>query len=272
MENKHHRGRREKKTAGQIFSSVILVIAIGVFLFSGFKLYGIFSEYKKGENEYDSLKDIAIQINTPQVDEDVPEKFTVDFETLKGINPDVVGWIRFDEPSQISYPIVKGPDNNKYLTTTFEGKKNAAGALFMDVDNEADFSGKNTFIYGHNMKNGSMFSGLREYKAQAYCEENPYFYIYTPDGKESVYQIFAVSIVKDTSRSYQKWYNNEEEYMEYITHIRSVSKYQTDVEVPADSQIVSLSTCTNVRQDERILVHGVKIVDEEPNNQETVEE
>ena len=259
MENKHHRGRRKKKMAGPIVSNVILVVAIGVFLFSGFKLYEIFSEYRKGENEYNSLKDIAIQTNTPEVSEEVQEEFKVDFEKLKGMNPDVVGWIRFDEPSQISYPVVKGPDNDKYLKTTFEGKRNAAGSLFMDVDNEADFSDKNTFIYGHNMKNGSMFAGLREYKAKAYWEKNPYFYIYTPDGKETVYQIFSVSIVKDTSESYQKWYNSDGEYQEYLTHIKSASRYQTGVEVSVDSQIVSLSTCTNVSDDERLLVHGVKV-------------
>lgn len=258
-EKKHHRGRRKKRTPRQMLSNLVLLIAVGVFLFSGYKLLGIFLEYHKGESEYDSLKDIAIQTNAPEVSEEVPEEFKVDFEKLKGINPDVVGWIRFDEPSQISYPVVKGPDNDKYLKTTFEGKRNAAGALFMDVDNEADFSGKNTFIYGHNMKNGSMFAGLREYKVKGYWEKNPYFYIYTPDGKESVYQIFSVSIVKDTSESYQKWYNSDGEYQEYLTHIKSASRYQTGVEVSVDSQIVSLSTCTNVSDDERLLVHGVKV-------------
>lgn len=259
VEKKHHRGRRKKRTMRQVLSNLMLVIAVGVFLFSGFKLYGIFSEYHKGESEYDSLKDIAIQTSVPEVSEEVPEEFKVDFKKLKGINSDVVGWIRFDEPSQISYPVVKGPDNDKYLKTTFEGKRNAAGSLFMDVDNEADFSDKNTFIYGHNMKNGSMFAGLREYKAKAYWEKNPYFYIYTPDGKETVYQIFSVSIVKDTSESYQKWYNSDGEYQEYLAHIKSASRYQTGVEVSVDSQIVSLSTCTNVSDDERLLVHGVKV-------------
>ena len=259
MENKHHRGRRKKKTAGQIVSNVILVIAVGVFLFSGFKLYGIFSEYRKGESEYNSLKDIAIQTNAPEVSEEVPEEFKVDFEKLKGINPDVVGWIRFDEPSQISYPVVKGPDNDKYLKTTFEGKRNAAGSLFMDVDNEADFSDKNTFIYGHNMKNGSMFGQLRKYKTKSFCEENPYFYIYTLDGKVSTYQVFSVCIVKDISRSYVKQYSGTEDFQDYIDYIRGISKYNVDVEVTGESQIVSLSTCTNVSDDERLLVHGVKV-------------
>lgn len=259
VEQKHHRGRRKKRTMRQMLSNLVLVIAVGVFLFSGFKLYGIFSEYHKGESEYDSLKDIAIQTSVPEVSEEIPEEFKVDFEKLKGINPDVVGWIRFDEPSQISYPVVKGPDNDKYLNTTFEGKRNAAGALFMDEHNQGDFSDENTFIYGHNMKNGSMFGQLRKYKTKSFCEENPYFYIYTLDGKVSTYQVFSVCIVKDISRSYVKQYSNAEDFEGYIDYIRGISRYSVDVEVTGESQIVSLSTCTNVSDDERLLVHGVKV-------------
>ena len=71
--------------------------------------------------------------------------------------------------------------------------------------------------------------------------------------------MFAVSVVKDTSESYKKWYNTDEEFLDYIQYIRSIAGYKTDVEVGADSKIVSLSTCTNVSDDERLLVHGVKV-------------
>lgn len=261
-QTKHHRGRRKKKTKGQIVSNIVLVIAIGVFLFSGYKLYEIFSEYNKGETEYDSIQKIVIKEKPVESGDDASEEetiFTVDFEKLKEINSETVAWIRFDEPAQISYPVVKGPDNSKYLNTTFEGKKNSAGALFVDVDNSGDFTDRNTFIYGHNMKNGSMFGQLRKYKTKAFGKEHPYFYIYTPDGKEITYQVFAVSVVKDTSESYKKWYNTDEEFLDYIQYIRSIAGYKTDVEVGADSKIVSLSTCTNVSDDERLLVHGVKV-------------
>lgn len=262
-QTKHHRGRREKKTKGQIISNIVLVIAIGVFLFSGYKLYEIFSEYNKGETEYENIQEIVIKEGPVEsADGDASQEetiFTVDFEKLKEINPETVAWIRFDEPSQISYPVVKGADNSKYLNTTFEGKRNSAGALFVDMDNSGDFTDRNTFIYGHNMKNGSMFGQLRKYKTKAFGQEHPYFYIYTPDGKETTYQVFAVSVVKDTSESYQKWYNTDEEFLDYIKYIRSIAGYKTDVEVGADSKIVSLSTCTNVSDDERLLVHGVKI-------------
>ena len=258
QEKQCEKKQKKKKTVGQVFSNIILVFAIGVFLFSGYKLYEIYSEYNKGVTEYDNIQEIVIQEKEPENVEE-PPKFVVDFEALKAINGDTVAWIRFDEPAQISYPVVKGLDNSKYLKTTFEGNRNAAGTIFVDVDNAGDFTDRNTFIYGHNMKNGSMFAQLRKYKTKEFCDQNPFFYIYTPDGGESVYQIFAVSIVKDTSRSYQKYYANDMDFVDYISYVRQGTLYATNVEVAGDDQIVSLSTCTNVRDDERLLVQGVKI-------------
>lgn len=258
---KHHRGRRKKQTPGSILSNIVLVVAIGVFLFSGYKLLGIFGEYNEGDSEYKDIQKKVINRVEPNVVDD-PEaevQFVVDFETLKAMNSEVVAWIRFDEPEVISYPVVKGTDNDKYLHTTFEGKKNSAGTLFVDMDNAGDFSDRNTFIYGHNMKNGSMFGQLRKYKSKDFCTENPYFYIYTPDGKEAKYQVFVVSVVKDTSDSYTKWYNSDEDFENYLSQIKSGALYKTGIEVNAQSKIVSLSTCTNVSDDERLLVHGVLV-------------
>ena len=129
----------------------------------------------------------------------------------------------------------------------------------MDVVNNGEFADRNTFIYGHNMKNGSMFGQLRKFKTKDYYEQNPYFYIYTPDGKEVKYQIFAVCIVEDTSRSYTRFYNSDEEYVYYLKYLKSIARYDTGVEVNAESKVVSLSTCTNVSETQRLLVHGVKI-------------
>lgn len=271
-QRKHRRGRRKKKekTVGDIISNVLLVVAIAVFLFSAYKLYSIFSEYNKGESEYETIQNAVItqeitEVNSGDGEEETKEEqkqetiFRVDFTKLKEMNPEAVAWIRFDKPSQISYPVVQGTDNAKYLTTTFEGKRNSAGTLFVDVQNAGDFTDKNTFVYGHNMKNGAMFGRLREYKKASFCEENPYFYIYTPDGIENKYQVFAACVVEDVSDSYNKWYETKEEYQQYIDYIRSISLYDTNVDVTTDSKIVSLSTCTNVRDEERLLVHGVKV-------------
>lgn len=247
-----------------------MFLAILVFLFSGYKLYSIYAEYEKGEDEYeDIMNEVVIQevlenAESTEKTEDTEKTeehivYKVDFNKLKSMNEDVVAWIRFEEPSQISYPVVQGSDNSKYLKTTFEGKSNSAGTLFVDVNNAGDFSDDNTFIYGHNMKNGTMFGQLRKYKDAAFCEAHPYFYIYTPDGKEVQYQVFAVCIVEDTSESYDKFYSDDTEYLQYIKYIRSIARYNVDVAMTAESQIVSLSTCTNVTDTQRLLVHGVKI-------------
>ena len=185
---KHHRGRRKKKGGSNIVSNIILVIAIVVFAVSAYKLYGIFSEYNKGDKEYQKIQDLVI--NTEKKDDTKEETFSVDFEKLLEMNSDVVGWIRFDEPSEINYPVVQGRDNEEYLKRTFEANTNKLGTLFVDVNNPGDFSGRNTFIYGHNMKNGSMFAQLLKYKDDSFYKEHPYFYIYTPDGKVRTYEIF----------------------------------------------------------------------------------
>ena len=246
---------------------IILVIAVLVFLYSGYQLFLIFFEYNKSEKEYEMIIDQVITEETVKEEpknnaEEKTEKetvFKVDFEKLLTINKETVAWIRFDEPKKISYPVVKAGDNDKYLRATFEGKKNSSGAIFMDAANMSDFTDRNTFIYGHNMKNGSMFGQLRKYKNEAFYKENPYFYIYTPDGRELTYQVFAVGVVEDTAKSYMRSYGDDEEYIGYLKHLQNVSQYKTGVEVNAESRIVSLSTCTNVTDTQRLLVHGVKI-------------
>ena len=257
---KHHRGRRKKKGGSNIVSNIILVIAIVVFAVSAYKLYGIFSEYNKGDKEYQKIQDLVI--NTEKKDDTKEEAFSVDFEKLLEMNSDVVGWIRFDEPSEINYPVVQGRDNEEYLKRTFEANTNKLGTLFVDVNNPGDFSGRNTFIYGHNMKNGSMFTQLLKYKDDSFYKEHPYFYIYTPDGKVRTYEIFSAGVVKDTSDSYIMDYADDAAFQTYIDYIKQQSAYPTSAEVTTASKIVSLSTCTNVRDDERFLVHGVMIKEE----------
>ena len=257
---KHHRGRRKKKGGSNIVSNIILVIAIVVFAVSAYKLYGIFSEYNKGDKEYQKIQDLVI--NSEKKDDTKEETFSVDFEKLLEMNSDVVGWIRFDEPSEINYPVVQGRDNEEYLKRTFEANTNKLGTLFVDVNNPGDFSGRNTFIYGHNMKNGSMFAQLLKYKDDSFYKEHPYFYIYTPDGKVRTFEIFSAGVVKDTSDSYIMDYADDAAFQTYIDYIKQQSAYPTSAEVTTASKIVSLSTCTNVRDDDRVLVHGVMIKEE----------
>ena len=188
--------KRKKQSNGSIFTTIVLIIAICVFCVSSFQLFQILSSYKKGDNEYKKVQDLAVKAE----ELDGETLFSVDFNKLKEINPDTVAWIRFEEPSIINYPVVHSHNNKEYLTKLFGEGKNTYGTLFVDKDNAGDFTDRNTFIYGHRMKSGSMFGKLEKYAEKDFYEKHPYFYIYTPDGKESVYQIFSAGVVKDTSK------------------------------------------------------------------------
>lgn len=248
---------RRRKSSGSVLTTIVLIVAIAVFCFSAFQLFRIFSSYKKGNDEYAKIQDLAVKAK----ELDGETIFSVDFDKLKEINPDTVGWIRFEEPSIISYPIVHSHDNKEYLTKLFGEGKNTYGTLFVDKDNAGDFSDKNTFIYGHRMKSGSMFGKLEMYADKEFYEKHPYFYIYTPDGKEAQYQIFAAGVVTDTSESYNKIYEDEQAFSDYISYVKTKSNYDTGVEVAPNSQIVSLSTCTVDSNEDRFLVHAVKIAE-----------
>ena len=248
----NYKKRKKKRTALNIGSTVVLVAAICVFVFSLYQLVMTLVPYYTGGQEYDEIRDLAITTD------DNGQGFSVDFDVLLEQNPDTVAWIRFDEPSMINYPVVKSADNSDYLTKTFVANDNKLGAIFMDYRNTSDFSDRNTFIYGHHLNvGGEMFSELLEYEDESFCKENPNFYIYTPDGKVRTYTIFSAGIVKDTAENYNITYDSDEAFTEYLDLCRESSNYQVDVDLNAQSKIVSLSTCTNVRDDERFLVQGV---------------
>ena len=244
--------KQQKRARFNVASSVVLVAAVCVFVFSLYQLVSMLVPYYSGGKIYDEIKDLAIT-----ADED-GSGFQVDFDALMKENSDTVAWIRFDEPAIISYPVVKSADNNEYLTKTFTANDNKLGAIFMDMRNSSDFSDRNTFIYGHHLNvGGEMFSELLEYESESFCKEHPNFYIYTPDGHVRTYTVFSAGVVKDTADNYKIEYASDAEYEEYLKLCQDSSNYTVDVELNAQSQIVSLSTCTNVRDDERFLVQGV---------------
>ena len=249
---KRSKKRQQKRTAFNIGSTVVLIAAVCVFVFSLYQLVMTLVPYYTGGQEYDQIRDLAITA------EDNGEGFSVDFDALLEQNADTVAWIRFDEPSQINYPVVKSADNTDYLTKTFVANDNKLGAIFMDYRNNSDFSNRNAFIYGHHLDvGGEMFSELLQYEDESFCKEHPNFYIYTPDGKVRMYTIFSAGVVKDTADNYNITYESDEAFTEYLNICKESSNYQVDVELNAQSKIVSLSTCTNVRDDERFLVQGV---------------
>ena len=143
LEKRQKRSRQKKKNG--LFDKVtmvILVVAVCVFAFSLYQLVRTMVPYYSGGKEYDKLKNkaITVQEQTDDSGDDSGDTFKVDFDVLLQENPDTVAWIRFDEPSIISYPVVKSADNKEYLTKTFSANDNKLGAIFMDMRNTSDFS------------------------------------------------------------------------------------------------------------------------------------
>lgn len=249
---KGRKKKNQKRAAFDVVSGTILIVAVCVFVFSLYQLVMMLVPYHTGGQEYDEIKDLAI------TSDGGAEGFSVDFDALLEINPDTIAWIRFDEPSIINYPVVKSADNNEYLTKTFAENDNKLGAIFMDMRNSSDFSDRNTIIYGHHLNvSPDMFSRMHLYEDEEFCKEHPDFYIYTPDGSVRTYTVFSAGVVNAVSDNYDIEFASDEEFEQYIQTCRDSSNYQVDVDVNAQSQIVSLSTCTGDQRDERFLLQGV---------------
>ena len=173
--------------------------------------------------------------------------------------PDCYAWIRIPD-TNIDYPIVQSPsDNTFYLDHNSYGDYEYAGAIFTENLNAKDFTDPNTVIYGHNMKNGSMFQNLHLFEDRAFMEEHPTFEIYLPD-KILTYQVFAAYNYDDRHLLQSFDFKDSrlfELYLEEIRNQRSMSaNIDAEVAVTAEDKIVTLSTCNGIN-DQRYLVQGV---------------
>lgn len=256
-EKKYHRGRKKAKKKNGLILNLILVLALIVFAVSAFQLFQIIKGYMDGRSEYEKVKELAIESDGSSPEED--GKFRVNFDELFVVNPDTIGWIRFSpEPAIINYPIVQGKDNEEYLHKTFSANENTLGAIFLNTGNSPDFSDRNSIIYGHRMRDGSMFRHLQDYEEESFFESNPYFYIYTPDGREITYHIYSAGQVEETSDTYLTSFASDEDYQTFLDMTKENSLYDTGVEVTTDDTVITLSTCTSASDEHRFVVHGVK--------------
>lgn len=238
---------------------IIFVITLGIFLFAAVRMGIILWEYYKGGQEYQRLEEsVLYQDENPQ-DSEKEAGFSVDFEKLQKINPDVIGWIRIEKLG-ISYPIVQGNDNEYYLTHTFYRKENKCGSIFVEVENQKDFSDYNTFVYGHNMKDKSMFARLNEFQEEETFVENPEFYIYTPKGVQR-YEIYSCHIAELGTESFRYQFKDETDYAQWQDSVKGRSLYDTGVLPKAGQNTVTLMTCTSAGSNYRFLVHGALVKD-----------
>lgn len=258
--------KKKKKTTGDYILTFVLIVAICVFCYAAFNLYHIYTEYKKGTDEYNSISEMAVTERDPDDTEDLgqPENqptapISIDFASLKSINDDVIGWIYMEALPQISYPVVQGEDNNTYLHQTYEKNYNFAGTIFIDYENKRDFSDCNTLVYGHNMKNGSMFAQLKKFtQDEETYKKSKYFWIFTPE-KNYRYEIISAYTTGVNSDTYTLFKGPGEEFEKYLEKIRGYSEIRTDAEgMNIKDKIITLSTCTG-NEATRYVVQGKRV-------------
>ncbi len=240
-------------------SLIITFIAAIIFIIAGVKLFTLLKAYKDAADEYSKLNNSYVDsVGTDGSDTvsatEIP--IEVDFDALAKINPDIKGWIYYPVLN-ISYPIVQTDDNEYYLTHTFARNTNNSGAVFLDHENSSDFTDFNTLIYGHNMRDGSMFGSLKKlYQEAGLRKSKPCFYILLPNDVVYECEIFSYYIGHETSDAFTIPESDDQKNA-YINDALRKSVENTGVEVTTDDRIVTLATCSGPAGTQyRFFVHG----------------
>ncbi|WP_155829395.1 class B sortase [Butyrivibrio sp. XPD2002] len=211
------------------------------------------------ENKDEEATENSEEDNSSDNSSDDNKLYAMDeyLEKLKNEYHDAVGWLYFEDGS-ISYPIMQGEDNEKYLTYGYDGNPADTGAIFLDYRSAADFSDSNSIVYGHNMKNRTMFGTLRNFRYDKnYYNDHQYFYIITEDNLYK-YEIFAYMDVPNDYVIYDYVGEKSKEFVADAEPVRLKSYMDSEIPVNESKKVVTLSTCTSKDQ-LRFVVLGVLV-------------
>ena len=263
--NNRNRKRAPEKKKRRRFGWLIPAVLLVVFVFSFASFMREFLTYQQAKNEYKELgkyievipereeapSDAEAEESTPEApEEDEKEQYQypnlqIDYDGLMATNSEFVGVI-YIPVLNLTYPIAQSTGNDKYLHTTFEGTRNASGCIFLDCAASKDFSDSNSFIFGHNMKNGTMFGSLKQFlQKEELCDEDPYIYIYQKD-QVLVYRIFAYYTIPVRDDVYDD-FSGDDGYDAYVADAGKHSVYHSSQDEKIDwssrPDLLTLSTC-----------------------------
>ena len=233
----------------KIFSRLIFWSLLIVFIGSGFLLFQNVKEdyqFHQLDEQIDEEKNIIVEEH--------------DFTELEEINEDTIGWISIADTA-IDYPIVQADDNSYYLTHDCNHDESKHGSIFMDYRNAADFSDNHTILYGHNMKDGSMFHDLHEYSKHGFFNEHTSIKVYS-QGVYRKWVIFSTYSTEPDFNYLQTVFTSSKDYSVFLQALLSHSEFSNEeIQVTAADQILTLSTCSNDFENGRRVVHA-KLVEE----------
>ena len=268
MKNK----RNQKNIIWKILLIIFSIVLIICLIIIGIQKY----QQKKQQEYYEALLEnestqtqATEEMPEPETEEapdilkslgiEIPEK-DIDFAALQEENSDVYAWI-YVPGTNVDYPVLQHPeDDTYYLEHNMDGSKGLPGCIYTESVNTKDFTDPNTVLYGHNMKNGSMFGSLKQYKNDGFYEKNAYFTVFTEDAAYR-YQIFAYSDVPEDSDVYTTGYLPDETFDGFLTELLKSSYKDTGVTVGKDDKVLTLSTCSG--DGLRFVVHAVRVDEHE---------
>lgn len=250
---------------------LITVLLAAVFVFSTVRMIRLGFETAEGTESYDAAAEIAARPRETEIPEE-PESIQpaieetlppepqlewviapveedehmkalkeINLDALRETNPTVVGWI-FLPGTKINYPIVQGEDNQYYLKHTWDYRKSAAGAIFMESTNSPDFSDFRTILYGHNMSNSSMFSSLSRYDTEKNWKKYPYVYLVTDEGVLR-YEIYSSYKADVDSGTYALELKDDRYKAAFIKTTKDEARYETGITPAVTDRLLTLSTC-----------------------------
>lgn len=256
---------------------LLAVMAVGGYqIYRGLHTYRVIDDYyedvdqmyviqpsapeKTEEPEQSEVLEALTETELPAVAEETDTEVTVyapisiDFDVLLQDCPDTVGWL-YSLDEEINLPVVQGSDNQYYLTHLPNGKESSGGSLFLDYLNQRDFSGDISFIYGHNMKNGTMLQPILRYQEQTYYDQYPMLYLLTPEQNYQL-ELFAGFVTTMESDAYTFSFDTAEKKAEFIENMVAQSDFTpTSIPEPKD-RLLCLSTCAYDFENARYVVLG----------------
>ena len=221
----------------KILNKIVNIVLILIIFICIYNISEKLIEYNKADNSYEKIRIEKENENS------LYEKYK-----------DYRGWIKI-ENTNIDYPILQAEDNSYYLDKDINNEYLASGSIFMNYLNNG-FNDMNTVLFGHHMRNGTMFAQLKKYKEKEFFYENKDIDVELNNNEHLKYKVFSVYITNGKNNYIKTKFDNKNEYKEFLETIKNRSMYESDIELDEDDKIITLSTCSYEFNDARMVVHG----------------
>lgn len=231
----------------KIIYHIFLLLCIAVFCISIFKLYGYYRSYKEAKDTYEEIKKENVKKSN--------DRREINFHKLKAKNPDIVGWI-YAKGTGIDYPIVQGKDNEEYLHMDFNQKESSSGTIFLDHGCDKALNSDNNIIYGHHMKNGTMFAKLLKFREDSFLKKHDTIILYTPKKTLRLKVISAYAM--KAQNQIPITFADEKQKKDYIEEICRRSEPSIKIRKQKIRRIYTFVTCSYEKEDNRTYVHAVE--------------